>query len=383
MQPSRLAGAGAGYDGYFRPNQPAELLCPTSATSRPARSRRASSCSRRRGSPRRSASTGSGSAIPSTHAPRRRSQSARLVDDRGDLAGERPTRVEGGDLPTIRVHPAVIAQAARTNAVLLGVGASPWASAPGRRSTSTSTAIRGRRCRSGSRCSRRPWRSSARCGPGRTSAARGSTSRSRTRASGRVRRPRPTSSSRASDRNRSTRGADRRWLRHHVVRPRAVRRLPVEGAAGAQTHAGFKVARAPTTGGRRRRAPDLAQRRAARRALPGAADGGALRAGLDPRHPRRNRGRPRRGSDAADHLEVFAPFNEAGFDEVYVATIGPHDADMIRAHGSEVLPQLRPRRRSPRFVPGPPGTGYVRPNPGRADRKGPSHVTQRAVDAHH
>ncbi|GAA1902324.1 TIGR03557 family F420-dependent LLM class oxidoreductase [Lapillicoccus jejuensis] len=47
------------------------------------------------------------------------------------------------------------------------------------------------------------------------------------------------------------------------------------------------------------------------------------------------------GPDAADHVEAFQPFLEAGFDEVYVANMGPHYADMIRAYGREVLPQLR------------------------------------------
>jgi G6PDH family F420-dependent oxidoreductase len=47
------------------------------------------------------------------------------------------------------------------------------------------------------------------------------------------------------------------------------------------------------------------------------------------------------GSDPKAHLEAYAPFVEAGFDEIYVANMGPNYADMIRAYGREVLPELR------------------------------------------
>jgi G6PDH family F420-dependent oxidoreductase len=47
------------------------------------------------------------------------------------------------------------------------------------------------------------------------------------------------------------------------------------------------------------------------------------------------------GSDPKVHLEAYAPFVEAGFDEIYVANMGPNYADMIRAYGREVLPELR------------------------------------------
>ncbi|MDZ5663348.1 TIGR03557 family F420-dependent LLM class oxidoreductase [Nocardioides sp. S-58] len=49
------------------------------------------------------------------------------------------------------------------------------------------------------------------------------------------------------------------------------------------------------------------------------------------------------GPDVAEHVEVFTPFVEAGFDEVYVANMGPHYAEMIAAYGSDVLPELRRR----------------------------------------
>ena len=49
------------------------------------------------------------------------------------------------------------------------------------------------------------------------------------------------------------------------------------------------------------------------------------------------------GPDVAEHVEAYAPFVEAGFTEVYVANMGPHYADMLAAYGSDVLPELRRR----------------------------------------
>lgn len=47
------------------------------------------------------------------------------------------------------------------------------------------------------------------------------------------------------------------------------------------------------------------------------------------------------GPDVDEHVEAFAPFVEAGFDEVYVANMGSHWREMIRAYGEQVLPRLR------------------------------------------
>ncbi|QBX56434.1 TIGR03557 family F420-dependent LLM class oxidoreductase [Nocardioides seonyuensis] len=47
------------------------------------------------------------------------------------------------------------------------------------------------------------------------------------------------------------------------------------------------------------------------------------------------------GSDVDRHLAHLRTFVEAGFDEVYVANMGPHYADMIAAYGRDVLPALR------------------------------------------
>jgi hypothetical protein len=52
------------------------------------------------------------------------------------------------------------------------------------------------------------------------------------------------------------------------------------------------------------------------------------------------------GPDPEMHVEAFTPYVEAGFDEIYVANMGPHYAEMIRAFGSEVLPEVRARHRS-------------------------------------
>ena len=56
--------------------------------------------------------------------------------------------------PTVRIHPAVIAQAAAT-AACSSRGGSSWAWGPARRSTSTCSATSGPRPTYGSRCSRR------------------------------------------------------------------------------------------------------------------------------------------------------------------------------------------------------------------------------------
>ena len=50
------------------------------------------------------------------------------------------------------------------------------------------------------------------------------------------------------------------------------------------------------------------------------------------------------GSDIEAHVATLAEAVDAGFEQVYVANMGPHWADMIRAYGSQVLPRLRERR---------------------------------------
>jgi hypothetical protein len=47
------------------------------------------------------------------------------------------------------------------------------------------------------------------------------------------------------------------------------------------------------------------------------------------------------GSKADHHVEAFEPYVEAGFDEIYVANMGPHSVDMMKLYRDEVLPELR------------------------------------------
>ena len=47
------------------------------------------------------------------------------------------------------------------------------------------------------------------------------------------------------------------------------------------------------------------------------------------------------GSDVDKHVDGLRPAVDAGFEELYVANMGPHYADMISAYGAEVLPALR------------------------------------------
>lgn len=47
------------------------------------------------------------------------------------------------------------------------------------------------------------------------------------------------------------------------------------------------------------------------------------------------------GSDVDQHVEAFTPYLDAGFEEIYVANMGPNYAPMLRVYGQEVLPRLR------------------------------------------
>ena len=46
------------------------------------------------------------------------------------------------------------------------------------------------------------------------------------------------------------------------------------------------------------------------------------------------------GPDPADHVEALTEYVEAGFDEVYVANMGPHALEMIAFYASDVIPAL-------------------------------------------
>jgi G6PDH family F420-dependent oxidoreductase len=47
------------------------------------------------------------------------------------------------------------------------------------------------------------------------------------------------------------------------------------------------------------------------------------------------------GNDVDRHVQQLRDYVEAGYDEVYVANMGPHYAAMIEAYGRDVLPALR------------------------------------------
>ena len=47
------------------------------------------------------------------------------------------------------------------------------------------------------------------------------------------------------------------------------------------------------------------------------------------------------GPDVDRHVQAFRPYLDAGFDEIYVANMGPNYGAMIQRYGAEVLPALR------------------------------------------
>jgi G6PDH family F420-dependent oxidoreductase len=47
------------------------------------------------------------------------------------------------------------------------------------------------------------------------------------------------------------------------------------------------------------------------------------------------------GRDVGEHVEAFAPFVDAGFDDIYVANMGPNYRQFFDLYRAEVLPRLR------------------------------------------
>ncbi len=47
------------------------------------------------------------------------------------------------------------------------------------------------------------------------------------------------------------------------------------------------------------------------------------------------------GNDPGEHLEQIRKYADAGYDELYVANMGPHYREMIAFYGNKVLPDLR------------------------------------------
>ena len=46
------------------------------------------------------------------------------------------------------------------------------------------------------------------------------------------------------------------------------------------------------------------------------------------------------GPDPATHLEQVGKYRDAGYDELYVANMGPHYREMISFYGQHILPEV-------------------------------------------
>ena len=115
-----------------------------------------------------------------------------------------------------------------------------------------------------------------------------------------------------------------------------------EKSGGKPAQGGVKVSWADTKDeGVDHRAPALGQLRAARRARTGAAEPAALRAGLQLVTRESTAESIVAGNDIDEHVQQLQDYVDAGYDEVYVANMGPNFVAMIEAYGSEVLPRLR------------------------------------------
>ena len=125
-----------------------------------------------------------------------------------------------------------------------------------------------------------------------------------------------------------------------VVPDRELLRLFHRGNPG-QTQAGLKVCHAPTED----EGVTIAHRLWAHQAVPGQVHQQLP----SPRHFEElasfvsddtTRGSIACGPDPDRQLRAMRPFVEAGFDEVYVGNIGPHYREMIRQFGEQVIPQV-------------------------------------------
>jgi hypothetical protein len=45
------------------------------------------------------------------------------------------------------------------------------------------------------------------------------------------------------------------------------------------------------------------------------------------------------GNDPAEHLDQIQKYADAGYDELYLANMGPHFLDMIDFYEAEILPE--------------------------------------------
>ena len=47
------------------------------------------------------------------------------------------------------------------------------------------------------------------------------------------------------------------------------------------------------------------------------------------------------GKDVDQHVAAFTPYADAGFDEIFIANMGPNYRDFFALYGADVLPRLR------------------------------------------
>jgi len=47
------------------------------------------------------------------------------------------------------------------------------------------------------------------------------------------------------------------------------------------------------------------------------------------------------GKDMDQHVAAFAPYADAGIDEIFIANIGPNYREFFTLYGMEVLPRMR------------------------------------------
>lgn len=127
--------------------------------------------------------------------------------------------------------------------------------------------------------------------------------------------------------------------------PQLLKRFRDHGGGSKTAQAGFKVSYAPTV----EEGVEQAHRIWATSRVPGELS----QVLTSPRHfeqasklvtPEQTAKAVTCGPKAADHVAAFRPYVEAGFDEIYVANMGPHSVDMMKLYGSEVLPELRRSR---------------------------------------
>lgn len=244
--------------------------------------------------------------------------------------------------PTVRIHPAVVAQAAATSAVLcrgrfvLGVGTGealneqilgdPWPPAP----------VRLEMLEEAVALMRRLWE-------GRLVRHRG---RYYTVAGARLytlpEQPPPVYVSAFGPRACALAGRIGDGFITTSPDPELVRRFRDAGGAGKPAQGSFKACYAPD----RAEAVRIAQERWANDGLPGE----LAQVLPSPRHieqastlvtPEMVQDTVVCGPDPEGHLRQIEQYAQAGFDEVYVSNIGPYPEEFFRLYAEQILPQVR------------------------------------------